>query len=81
MLWGLGKFSRSPRLWRASNYLVSSSLLAGRSECSRTPGACSEGDQSGSTNNRNIASVSEPCALAFIGLGAAGLVFTSKRNR
>jgi hypothetical protein len=62
--------------------LVSTSLLAGRPECSYTPGACSGGVPSGNINHTNdIASVPEPGTLALIGLGAAGLVVARKRKR
>jgi hypothetical protein len=61
--------------------LVSGALLAGRPECSYTPGACRNGAPSGESNDTNIASVPEPGALALIASGAAGLVLARKRKR
>ena len=58
--------------------LMSSSLLADRPECSKTPGECA-GNPPGLTKDK-IAAVPEPGSLALIGLGVAGLVIVRKRK-
>ena len=58
--------------------LMSTSLLADRPECSKTPGECA-GNPLGLAKGK-VAAVPEPGSLALIGLGVVGLIITRKRK-
>ncbi len=59
--------------------LVSTSLLADRPDCSRTPGNCRYDNPS--LTRAQATAVPEPGSLALIGMGVAGLVVARRRKR